>query len=324
MTIEFNETELRRLDLNLLLVFAAVVKERSVTRAAAKLFVGPPAISMALGRLRAVFGDPLFVRAGGVMEPTGRALALYERIAPALADIATTVRGAEAFDPSTSDRIFRFASPDDLELVLIPALLLRLAQVAPRVRLVVRSADFRHVPALLHANEIDLALTAKPDDLNKSLHWVRLHREHFAVLFDPRTTPLPKTIRLDRYVSIPHVFLSTRGDRRGPIDDELARLGRERDVLVSVPRFSTAPFILKSRPSLINMPSTAARHFARAFDLAVRDLPFKSPEFDLGLISHVRSDGDAATTWFVGQVSQIVAEICGSHRRTRRSADKDD
>jgi len=104
MTDTFNEIELRRFDLNLLLVFSALMRERSVSRAANRLYLGPSAVSMALGRLRDVTGDPLFVRAGAGMEPTPRALQLWAELAPALGSVAQAVRGRPAFDPAKADQ----------------------------------------------------------------------------------------------------------------------------------------------------------------------------------------------------------------------------
>src|SRR5208283_1927461 len=102
MNNSINEIELRRFDLNLLLVFSALMRERSVSRAAGRLYLGPSAVSMALARLRDVTDDPLFVRAGAAMEPTPRALRLWAEFAPALASIEPALRGYRGLDPTTA------------------------------------------------------------------------------------------------------------------------------------------------------------------------------------------------------------------------------
>lgn len=95
-----NRNDLRRVDLNLLIVFETLMHERSVTRAAEKLFLGQPAISAALSRLRTLFDDPLFVRTGRSMEPTARAQEIFAHLSPALDSISTAMSRASEFDPA--------------------------------------------------------------------------------------------------------------------------------------------------------------------------------------------------------------------------------
>ena len=141
-----NRNDLRRVDLNLLIVFETLMHERSVTRAAEKLFLGQPAISAALARLRALFDDPLFVRTGRSMEPTARALDIAQLLSPALDSISTAVSRASTFDPATSTQVFRIGLTDEVEFALLPPLLRRLRAEAPDVVLVVRRANYLLMP----------------------------------------------------------------------------------------------------------------------------------------------------------------------------------
>lgn len=117
-----NRNDLRRVDLNLLIVFETLMHERSVTRAAEKLFLGQPAISAALSRLRGLFDDPLFVRTGRSMEPSARAVEIFALLSPALDSISTAVSRAAEFDPATSTAVFRIGLSDDVEFALLPPL----------------------------------------------------------------------------------------------------------------------------------------------------------------------------------------------------------
>lgn len=298
MKEKFSEIELKNYDLNALLVFSALMQERSVTKAAKRLLVGPPAVSMTLAKLRDLFGDPLFVRAGKAMEPTSLANQLFERVGPALGEISDVIKTAGGFDPATSDRTIRFASPDDLEVVLVPAILQEMAERAPGMRLIVRSADFRNVPGLLDEGAVDVALTATPPELEKRHRFQVMYTDGFTTLFDPAQTAITAPITLAQFVEVPQVLLSTRGDWYGPIDKALASLGKSREVLASVPRFSTIPFILKSRRSLLNMPSRSARHYAELFGLTASPLPFESPTFSVSILWHLRAERDPAVIWF--------------------------
>lgn len=122
------------LDLNLLRVFDALLEARSVTRAGDRLGLTQSAVSHALGRLRHVFGDPLFTRKSGGIEPTPRAL----EIGPALHAALDQLKGALSppiFNPLTGERRFTLAAGPYACTILVPALVERLHRAAPRVEL---------------------------------------------------------------------------------------------------------------------------------------------------------------------------------------------
>lgn len=316
MSRSFKVDEFRRLDLNVLLVFVALMRERSVTKAAEKLFVGPSAVSMALGRLRTLFDDVLFVRTRAGMEPTPRALSLYPRIEASLGDVLAAVIEPEAFDPATLSRTFRFGAPDDLELALVPALLEQVRVVAPQVRLVVRPSDFRSVLAALDSGDTELALTAMPDHVETWHRHRIVHRETFLCLYDRAQLGCSGALSLDRYVKTPHLLLSPRGEPHGPIDEQLAKRGLKRDVLIAVAHFPLMPFLLRRTPSLVNMPATAARFYAKEYGLEICALPVASPSFDVGLLWHAKNDADRGLNWFIDTVAQQVALLAMADQRT--------
>jgi LysR family transcriptional regulator, mexEF-oprN operon transcriptional activator len=309
MNHSFNEIDFRGLDLNVLLAFTALMRERSVTKAAQRLLLGPSAMSMALKRLRELFDDPLLVRTRNGMEPTPRALALYERVEQALGEVHAAAFEPAVFDPKKLKRSFRFGAPDDLELALVPALLQRLSIEAPGVRLVIWPSDFRHALDALDSGDIDLALTAMPERLESWHRAQMLHREHFVCLYDPKQVAVKKAMSLVQYLSLPHLLLSPRGDTSGPIDEQLRALGQSRQVLASVAHFPLMPFLLRATPSVVNMPATAARFYAQEFSLQIRELPITSPQFDMALLWHARLENDRGLTWFASLVQELVASL---------------
>ena len=319
MTNEFNEIELRKLDLNLLLVFSALMRERSVQNAAGRLYLGPSAVSMSLTRLRRQMGDRLFVKTRAGMEPTPRAHALWAQFEPALGSIEAAVRGVKRFDPKSADRIIRFATPDDLEFVLMPRLMERLDREAPGIRLVLRPSDFRTLLARIDEGDADVALSATPTSGIERRHRVRaLHRDHFVVLFDPIQIGASAPLDLETYLDVPHLLLSIVGDLRGQMDEELESLGRQRRVVAAFSHFPTMPFVLKKRRCLMNMPSVAAHFFAGFYGLSLCETPVISPEFEVSLIWHARTDTDAALLWFRDLVADVLAEIERESRKFYR------
>ncbi|MEM9013424.1 MAG: LysR family transcriptional regulator [Pseudomonadota bacterium] len=308
MEESFSEIELRRLDLNLLLVFSAMMREGSVNRAAGKLYLGPSAVSMALSRLREALNDPLFVREANRMVPTPRAEAFWARVEPALDAIAAAAR-ADRFDPATAEMTIRFAAPDDLEGALLPALLARLDAAAPGIRLTARPADHLGLPGRLDAGDADLGLSALPPRL-EARHRARiLRRETFSVLYDAAQMGVTGPLDIDTYLDAPHLLRSVSGNATGPIDEVLRSLGRSRRVLAALSQFSTMPHVLKARRSVANVPALVAGWFARRFELECAPLPFPSPSFDLALVWSARLDADPAHIWFRDLVAEMVAEL---------------
>ena len=312
MNLDLNEIELRRVDLNLLPVFCALMRSRSVKGAAERLRLGAPAVSMALSRLRATVGDPLFVRGRAGLEPTPRALALAHEIGPALDALRGGVLGQPAFNPATSERTFRFAAPDDLENYLVPRLVERLVNEAPGVSLVVRAADYKVVRQLLDSGEADVALTAPPAAIERRYRReVVQASETFLALYDEAQLKMApgNCLTRDLYLATPHLLRSPSGELSGMIDQLLSAQGLQRCVSVSVARFTVAPYILKRIPSIINVPATTARLFAQEFNLAVCDLPLEiTPTFDVCLIWPARADADKGLAWF----RNLVREVLGS------------
>jgi LysR family transcriptional activator of mexEF-oprN operon len=295
--IDINEADFHRLDLNLLLVFTALLRERSVTRAAQRLHLGQPALSAALARLRAFTGDELFVRTPGGMTPTVHALALAESLKPVLEGLGQALFRPASFDPRTSERCFTFGMFDIGEVVLGPALLPRMEQEGAGMRLALRPADRSTAAAQLDSGEIDLAIA----DFGEVASWHRkqaLYHEHFLCIYDPRQVPLQPPLSLDDYLSLPHLLTSFSAGFSGFADEVLAAQGRSRRVVLATTRFTTLPFVLAEFPSLATLPATAARTYARRLGLAVSPLPIEVPHVDISLCWHARSDTDAGHAWF--------------------------
>lgn len=229
-----NRNDLRRVDLNMLIVFETLMHERSVTRAAEKLFLGQPAISAALGRLRNLFNDPLFVRSGRSMEPTARAREIFALLTPALDSISSAVSRATDFNPATSQAVFRLGLSDDVEFALLPPLLRRLRAEAPGVTLVVRRANYLLMPGLLASGEISVGVSYT-EELPANAKRKVLRRSVPRLL---RADSIPGNLSLDDYCHRPHALVSFAGDLSGFIDEELHKLGRKRRVVLAVPQFS--------------------------------------------------------------------------------------
>ncbi|MDP2245726.1 LysR substrate-binding domain-containing protein [Pseudomonas sp.] len=299
-----NRNDLRRLDLNLLIVFETLMHERSVTRAAEKLFLGQPAISAALSRLRSLFDDPLFVRTGRSMEPTARAQEIFVLLSPALDSISTAVSRAADFDPATSTAVFRVGLSDDVEFALLPALLRRLRAEAPGVVLVVRRANYLLMPNLLASGEISVGVSYT-EELPANAKRKTLRRSKAKLL---RADSVPGALSVDDYCARPHALVSFAGDLNGFIDDQLLQMGRSRKVVLAVPQFNGLGTLLAGTDLLSVVPDYTAAALAAAGGLRAEDLPFETRSFEMSMAWRGAQDNDPAERWLRSRIQMFCGD----------------
>jgi LysR family transcriptional activator of mexEF-oprN operon len=300
------EVDFRKIDLNLLVVFHALMHEQSVARAAERLFLGASAVSMSLRRLRELFGDTLFVRSGQRMVPTARAEQLAPPIEEVLGAVHRLVYERSSFRPADVDRAFHIGASESCEVGLVAQLLAELRQEAPRARLVVRSTDAANAAARIDSGEIELALGY--------FRQVPVHHERetmcrhgFECLFDARTARIP--ITLDEYVAAGHVLMSTAGDLEGTVDARLRELGLRRHVLASTGRFSSLPSWLKRSPLVATVPIHVGDELARHTGLVTSPLPFDLDGYEVQMTWHRRLADDEASAWLRQLVRRVAGEI---------------
>jgi LysR family transcriptional activator of mexEF-oprN operon len=302
-----DHANLSRLDLNLLVAFDALLTERSVTRAAARVGLGQSAMSHNLARLRTLFGDELLTRGAEGMRPTPRALALADPVRVTLAQIQAAVLQREDFDPSTAERVFRIGLADSIE-VAVPTLLARLRTTAPGVSLRLRPISRISVLDELDAGSLDLGIGVFTQGQN---HHKRrsLYAENFLCLFSPKQLKLSPPISLEDYLRVPHVLTSLSDDAHGAVDEALAKHKLKRTIAMTTPGFLAVPFVLRRAPVITTMPSRLARYFAEAFGLATSEPPIELPGFTISLLWHASFDQDPGHLWLRQTVSGLASEV---------------
>jgi len=294
---------LRKLDLNLLPVFEAVFRHRSVKQAADELFMSTSALSHALSRLRAAFNDPLFYREGHRMCPTVYASELAPAIASSLAALNQQLSPRPAFDPSASDYCFQIAITDYTAFCIFPGLIKEIERSAPGVRFELRYLP--HSPALneLLAGEVDLALGfSVPDEVTHPvLEAIDLFEDECVVISNPRPTGLTP----EDYLAARHLVVTPWNERQGILDLQLERLGHTRQVTMKTPSMLSGPFIVAQSELLMAMPRFAATRLAQAAGVALFTLPFTVPPFEVKIYSHLRSGKREAT----GCLKQVLRRL---------------
>jgi len=248
-----NEIDLSRIDLNLLVVFEAVMAERGVSRAAQRLNLSPSAVSHALGRLRRLLNDPVFLKTPKGVVPTERALALVEPITDILARMRQVVASAEPFDPARSRRRFMLAMPDAVTAVLLPPMLGRLVQEAPGIDLGVIGTLLEGALGDLDGRRADIAIQPLSDTPARFLS-EPIYAEEFAIAVRSGH-PLEADFSLARYCECNHILVSTAGGFHGLVDTLLAEMGLRRRVAVSVPNFLLALAIVAETDLVAAVPT---------------------------------------------------------------------
>lgn len=299
--------DLRRLDLNLLVVFDALMSERHVSRAADRIALSQPAMSNALSRLRATLDDPILVRTSRGMEPTPRALELHGPIHAALTEIQHTLSTPARFEPRSAQHHFVIGASDYMEFLVMPRLVKLLQEQAPGVDLSVRSLQLSQPETALDSGEIDLAFGYFPN-LPKRLREAHLFTEHLACAVRKDHPKVKSRLTLKQYVELPHLFVSTRR-RSGVVDEALAKLGMARRISVSVPHFLVAPFIIVESDVIMTVNSRIAHTYARALPIRVLPPPLDLPDFPIGMVWHPRSEKDEAHAWLRARLVDICREL---------------
>src|SRR5712664_500228 len=303
---------LGRIDLNLLVHLDALLTERSVTRAAARVGIGQSAMSHNLARLRELFGDELLTRGSDGMRLTPRAVTLLEPVRTMLAQVEALVSRDQAFDPATAIRTFRFGLPDSMEILIMPALLARMREVAPGIHLRLYNFDASRLFEDLDADDADPAIGHGTSHQGQFHHKRRkLFTETWLCMFNAEKTGIAPPISLDDYVRLPHVLTSLRPGRsvRGVVDEALEKLGLRRSVALTTPRFLTVPSLVAHTPVIVTMQARLARLFAAELGLSLSPPPVELSELTISLLWHTSYDHDPAHTWLRELVTQVAAEL---------------
>jgi DNA-binding transcriptional LysR family regulator len=298
-------------DLSLLLVFEAVYAERQISRAAQRLGLAQPTVSNALGRLRRLTGDALFVRTGRGMEPTPHAERLAAPLREALAMLRGTLQARSQFDPAQDRRHFTLFLTDLGEAFFLPRLLARLRDAAPGVTLTTLPMPDRNPQAALERGEVDLAIGNLPD-MAPGFYQQRLFREHYVAIMRPDHPLLQGLMTAERFVDAHHAVVVPHGTGHSAVEHALVARGLASRIVLRVQNFLVLPSIVSSTDLIALVPRSAARTLAVHHPLGQLRSPIEVPAFMVRQCWHERFHGDAAHQWLRGAVAELFMEGSGA------------
>jgi DNA-binding transcriptional LysR family regulator len=298
---------LRGIDLNLLVILDALLREGGVTGAARRLNLTQPAVSVALSRARALFRDPILVRSGAAMRPTPLAEALAPRLAEALAGVATLFQTA-SFDPTTSSRSFLLTTSDLAELLLLTGLVATIRSAAPNLSLTLRSVDGLQLTApAAREGRIDLTIGGMPRPDGPFEDEVLFDDEFVILARNDHPAFQHGEIDLAAFAALPQALVAPQGRvGGGPIDSALAGFGLQRFIALNLTHFAALPGVLAHSDLVACLPRTLTTVPGFRGAVTTHDLPFPSPRYSLRMVWHRRHDADPGHLWLRDRVRQAA------------------
>jgi len=302
--------DITNIDLRLLRCFDALMTERNVSRAAQLVSTSQPAMSVALGKLRALFNDPLFIRGRGEMVPTSRALILNDLIRGVLDGLGNLSSVAAPFDPRTSRSKFTMTAPGYIGYVLLPRLTMYLEKNAPGIYVEARAANRERATEWLENGEVDFRLgwiRVPPAELR----FKTLYKDRFVCLARKDHPDIEKKLTLEHFCSLQHVrtMVHPRSDSGGVIDRALGALGKHLQIAMLVQEGLTVPHIVANSNLIAAVPARLARGFVDQLPIRAHPLPFRLPEQNIALYWHERTHRNPAHEWFRNLIGKIAKTL---------------
>jgi DNA-binding transcriptional LysR family regulator len=310
------------MDLNLVVAFDALARERSVTRAAQRVGITQSAMSHALRRLRDLLGDELMVRGRSGMVLTPRAESLAVPVRSGLVTLGRALSEPARFEPASARRAFCMASPDLFDVLVLPPLLERIRVEAPGVDIRVIPIDERQLPDQLETGEVDVAITPlidRTDDeqaegdapgllRKKLLHdrFACLIRADHPILGGKRGRREPPALSLESYAAVSHVLVSPSGEGPGLVDRALAKHGLKRRVALRIPHFYAGLAIVAKSDLILTAPAALARLIPGNLPVVALRAPLRLPGHSVNLTWHERFSKDDGHGWLRRLVTEVA------------------
>ena len=306
--------DIRDVDINLLLVFEALGTTRNVTDAGIQLGLSQSATSYALGRLRTVFADPMFVRTSKGMRPTPYALELVGPVSEVLSLIRNRVVRKPPFDPALSTRRFTINMTDIAEITFLPMMLAHFRTHAPHCDLRTVDMDLQPLTEALEAGEVDLAYGFYPNLKAAGLYQQRLFEHTFVCLVRTDHPRIGSSMTLKRFLAESHIVVRPEGRSPEIFEQALRDRGLTRRVQVRLPNFMSVPIVVATSDLVVTVPISLGHAFAKLAEVKVLKPPIPVPSYAIKQHWHGRVHKDEANAWLRRAIQEVFAPLDGGHK----------
>ncbi|WP_394846112.1 LysR family transcriptional regulator [Pendulispora brunnea] len=294
-------TQLRQADLNLLVVFAVLAEERSVSRSASRLALSQPAVSRALQRLRDLFRDDLLIRTATGYEPTPKGQRMLSELSAILPRLDRMLAGAD-FDPAEESATFRIACTDNAAQVICPSLCRTILPASKRVTFQFLAWHDGSLEELEHGR-LDLALNADDGHAPERFHREVIYEDEFVCVVS-KDSPHTRRITLKQYANGLHIGIGTLAGRQTIPEQRLMALGYQRTCVLEVPYFVAAMRCIPGTDLIATLPKRLMAGEPHDPRIRVLEPPPELTGFRYLMIWHPRVHTDAAHTWLRSAIRQ--------------------
>lgn len=299
---------LRRIDLNLLVIFNSIYQHRSVTESAKALAMSASAVSHALIRLRSTFSDELFFRVGNTMQPTVLADEIAAPIAGSLTLLTHGLARRPRFNPARSTESFTFSITDYTAFSVFPSLMAQMEKLAPNIKFNLIYSPQKVAINDLLAGKIDFALgfsETTPLE-NKEIEEIDWIEDHYVVISPSDYLP-NGALTLNDYLQARHLVVTPWNEARGVVDYSLDKINKKRHIVLKTPSMMSAPFIIAQSSMLMTLPYHVAMLFSKTLPLRLSQLPFDVPSYRVKIYSHRRNSRSEAQQWIQSLLQRLAA-----------------
>ncbi|NQZ81713.1 MAG: LysR family transcriptional regulator [Colwellia sp.] len=297
---------LHQIDLNLLVLFDALYKHRSVSIAADEICISQSAFSHGLNRLRERLDDPLFIRIKNVMQPTTRATQIALKLNQALPTISSALSKNEPFNAKTSTMNFKFVATDYTELSLLPKLIGAINNKAPNISITVLPATEQFPLARLENGEVDFTLgfshQLEKSSSMESYTWLE---DSYCTIARKNHPVLTNGLTIENFLKLPHVRVSPWGEKQGVVDQVLNKMKLQRQVILQLPSVLVAPYTILHSDSLLTIPRRIAELLATQINIELFEPPITLPNYQLNIYWHRLNASKVSYQWLIEQIKML-------------------
>ena len=294
--------DIRRLDLNLLLLLNGLYREQNLSTVARRLGLSQPAASAGLRKLREFFGDPLFLSTGRGMRPTPFAESIAASVLSVLTIIQQEILRKPVFVPEKSKRTFTVTTADIGVLIFLPPLLQRMQRTAPCANLHCVACPHAELEEKMERGAIDLAIGYFPDLAGPNIAMEDLFDHPFTCIVSEKHSRIGNTLSLEQFLSADHLVVTEAGRSQEIFERRVSELKLERRILLQLPHFMSVPQLIARSEMIATVPYSLGASYV---DVGLKLLPppMQIPRIELRQFWHRRLESDPAVNWLRGIVS---------------------
>lgn len=299
--------DISKLDIKSLLLFDAIYKTQNLSAAANVLDSSQPAVSRSLAKLRLTLNDPLFTRQDSRMVPTAKAVAMSEYVKATLENLQFCVNCFSEFQPANTKMNYRIGLNDLILSLYAQPMIDHILSEAPGIDLSFVNANYLDALDSIDKNKVDVAVISHYSNSSR-YSYEPVFQDDYVTISRQGHSRLEDGLSLERFVELEHILITYNNAQSGWVDDELAKIGKQRKVRVRLPFFSSAPLITSTSELLCTLPRQFARYFQHSLPLDIHSLPIRNHTHTFFLVWLKRFDNDPAHRWLRNRIKSVLMQ----------------